>query len=127
MNQNRLREIAKWKRLAIPKDCDTDRILTELMHAVWNKKVKQVVRTIRKGHVSISGVKYFPDETHAVYDGRLDGKSFVFGLYDWQSIFVSCIGEVSQDGKTMLGPPYSEAVDGKLPWQFWSEKCQSQT
>lgn len=81
-------------------------------------------RTVRNGEVKIAGMKYRPQQHHMVYDGRLDGKRFLFGRYfaPWLSggyePFVSLWGteEAAKTETTELGP---ECVDGCFPWVFW--------
>lgn len=48
-------------------------------------KTGWATRTIRNGRAKILGRWFIPDSRYMKYDGRLDGKRFLFGLY-WNSL-----------------------------------------
>ena len=82
------------------------------------------MRTICQGRVKVLHHWYRPDEQFRAYDGRFDGKRWLFALY-WN-------GEIQQPYLYLWGSErYAEAqdpdapgyeddvVDGYLPWAWW--------
>ena len=81
------------------------------------------IRTIRHGRVKVYGHYYAPSSQHFPYDGRLDGRRFVFAryldigngyrpfLYLWGSETEYRTGTLTNNGL--------EVIDGTLPWAWW--------
>ena len=85
------------------------------------------MRTIKAGRVRIGGRTFIPSSQFVAYDGRLDGKRYLFGRY-WN-------GDHELDTVCLWGPeavananpddpayeliPRPEVVDGMLPWLWW--------
>ena len=93
---------------------------------------KWVVRTIRDGAVVISGDVFRVEQQHMAYDGRLDGKRYLFARYNtsegWEP-FVFLWGSEAYwkatRGMTGEEPEFPdssaepECIDGTLPWCWW--------
>lgn len=100
---------------------------------------RHVIRTVNEdGSVLINGVRFFPDQRHVKYDGRLDGQRLVFGLYytegKWDSTMVSlsCTEQMwkvprpkdddedfARWERELEACPRPDVVDGAHVWMFW--------
>lgn len=93
------------------------------------RKRNFAVRTIRGGQVRINGVVFKPKAHNFAYDGRLDGKRYVFGLYwvgpEWHDDFISLWGSEElqrcQDEEESRRLFHSDPmwVAGKAYWEWW--------
>lgn len=81
-----------------------------------------VTRKIRNGRVKINRTWFAPDERHLKYDGRLDGMTFLFGLYyeadRWKKAYVFMHSRVPPEEEDNR----SDVVDGRFPWIWWNRE-----
>jgi len=100
-------EYGKWKRLR---------------HGRW------AVRTIRDGRVKLFGVTFEPSDMHMKYDGRLDGKRYLFKQYSpsfSHRLMASMWGSEERYRTALSGDENwhlldrPEVVDEKHPWSTW--------
>lgn len=85
-----------------------------------------VTRTVKNGSVTINGIAYYPQNRYVEYDGRLEGKRFLFGLYGdmlWQRAYVYLWG-TEEYSKTRTDDAYERmkrllVVDGAYNWDTW--------
>ena len=82
------------------------------------------MRTVRQGRVKVLHHWYRPSEHDRAYDGRFDGKRYLFGLYwtgDIQEPFLALWGSEryakAKDPDGLGGDDC--VVDGYLPWYWW--------
>ena len=68
-----------------------------------------VTRTIKNGRVKINGNTYKPDEK-SVYDGRLDGTRYVFGVYTGLKMLLD-VGK-EETSKILVNTAASEIING---------------
>lgn len=77
-----------------------------------------MIRTVRNGKVLVGGRLFRVDDHHKPYDGRLDGKHFLFVEVPFcQPPMLTMCGEL----KALNHQPYDGAdlVDGTFPWGYW--------
>ena len=92
------------------------------------------LRTIRNGRVRIDGREYAVSEKHEPYDGRLDGRRYLFGKYAPDVHAVALWGTEAAYLSTRRNAPQEaqeayergefdglEMVDWRLPWMWWDE------
>jgi hypothetical protein len=92
------------------------------------------LRTIRNGRVRIDGREYAVSEKHELYDGRLDGRRYLFAKYAATRRAVALWGTEAAYLATRRNAPQEaqeayergecdgpEVVDGRLPWMWWDE------
>jgi hypothetical protein len=89
---------------------------------------RSVIRTIRNGRVKINGIYYSPEDsvhpTFVPYTGQLDGKRFVFGLYQYGDSplpFVFMWGSEKEYMNPGSDWPGCNCMDGYFQWQWWYE------
>jgi hypothetical protein len=87
-----------------------------------------VLRTVRDGQVIIYGRRYEPEQHHMVYDGRLEGLRFAFGLYSagvrlWGSedAYRASRRTAFRYDQARYRRDSPQVVDGTMPWYFWRE------
>lgn len=77
------------------------------------------LRTVRDGKVRIRGRWYRPDECYMVYDGRLDGRRFLFALYKGKEELAGLWGTEKAYRDPTDDSQGPECVGGTYPWYFW--------
>ena len=104
--------------------------------ATKTRRPRFALRTIKDGAVKIRGLVFRPEQRHRAYDGRLDGKRYLFGLYwgppnydrygpdGWLRAFVSLWGSeeaarAQTDEEMAAMWPGPECVDGAFVWEVW--------